>query len=61
MGLNIKNKFTLCSIIELLSDALKAKNLLSELHSQIGPYGIGKIEQKTLRKINNYFDFDDSE
>lgn len=38
----------------------EAKELLSDVHIQVGGYGHGKIYPETLAKINDFFEFDGS-
>lgn len=44
--------------ISKLQDAAK---LLEDIYSQVGPYNNGTIDDKTISKMQKYFNFDDSE
>jgi hypothetical protein len=39
----------------------RAKELLLKVWLDIGPYGHDKVSEETLREVNNYLNFDDSE
>ena len=52
------------NITELITEIEKLKQaymLLERVYLAIGPYGGGKLEDKTRDDISNYFGFDDSE
>ncbi len=48
-------------LIKALEDTRKVKELLEEVYREIGCYGDGEVTSETLRALNSYFDFDDSE
>jgi hypothetical protein len=45
---------------ELINELKKTKELLHDVHLQVGGYGHGQIYPKTLKAINELFGFDDS-
>ncbi len=53
-----KNIEMLMMEIEKLQEA---HSLLERVYNGIGPYGYGKIDEKTRYDLNDYFGFDDSE
>jgi len=46
-----------CEILDLQ----KAKEILEKIYLEIGGYGADKLTPETLRELNKYFKFDDSE
>lgn len=63
-----REKKTEKSQLDALEDILKgiqtlhrARELLSKIWLEAGPYQTGKIEEKTWMEIEKYFHFDDSE
>lgn len=55
------NNSILQELIEEINHLIEAKKLLERVYLEVGPYGDGKIERETRHKINDYFNFDDSE
>lgn len=47
-------------ILEALHKLEESRDLLRDVHLQVGGYGNGKIYPKTLKAINEFFGFDDS-
>jgi hypothetical protein len=60
-------KIELEDIASALSHALEGQKLLDELYAEIGGYGNNYLNKSVLdnpdllRKLNNYYKFDDSE
>ncbi len=49
-------------LVETLNKGIAADKLLRKIYSEIGPYGNhGQIKEQTLRDLQYYFEFDDSE
>ncbi|MFA5025032.1 MAG: hypothetical protein WC503_00795 [Candidatus Shapirobacteria bacterium] len=47
--------------IEEIKKLREAYDLLVSIHLEIGSYGQGKLSQELLFKMNDFFEFDDSE
>ena len=48
-------------VLEEIDRLREAYELLEQVHLEHGAYGENPIPEKLRYKINNYFDFDDSE
>lgn len=49
-------------LIATLEKGVKADKLLKRIFAEIGPYGdYSKMNEKLMRDLQGYFDFDDSE
>lgn len=53
--------FDLPGFLTRLNELVEAEKLLEGMHLEHGAYGDGKITDETRRKVNDYFNFDDSE
>lgn len=61
MALSNPNYFKIADIIcDGIANLNKSYELLEKVHLEIGPYGDGKLFDKTRYEINDYFEFDDS-
>jgi hypothetical protein len=52
---------TFLELIQLFQRAEKAEELLQKIWIEVGPYNQEKLSGETLRKLNDWFEFDDSE
>jgi hypothetical protein len=49
------------TLIEEVQDLKRAKSLLKELFWAVGPYGSDSPPEELMIRLQNYFEFDDSE
>lgn len=56
-----EKKSTLDAFVEEVADLKKARDLLSTVFTEIGPYRDGEVSDKTWNAVRDYFQFDDSE
>jgi hypothetical protein len=56
-----EKKSGLDAFVEEVADLKKARELLSAVFTEIGPYRDGKVSDKTWNAVSDYFKFDDYE
>lgn len=56
---SLQDDFT--AILETITDAQEALELLQQIYRDIGPYQDGKLQDQTWSRVRDFFGFDDSE
>lgn len=56
-----RNADTFENVLARITHLERAESLLSRIYAERGPYGDGKITDKTWEEIKNHFHFDDGE